>query len=776
MSSSQPALPEPRKPAAQEGQGESLPAPVPAAHRSHVVVPVEMHPDKERDGLPPGLTEPATPMTLFQALRRRWLQAIPLGLVLAVLAGGADWFLRPDKYTAYTVLQISSTEKKVLQDSRQDLPDRNNQYLKTQAALMVSKRVLRSALKQEKVRHLALIREQDDPLDWLERELKAEIIANTELIRLSLASRRHVGDLPAIVNAIQDAYMTEIVQAEQGQQVALLDDMEKIYGNSQDKLRSQRESLRRLADALKTGDSQILSIKQKNLLDEFASLKKELAGVQGRLRDAQVKMAPLRFKLQNAGQVMAAGGGGPGAPVTSLQAAIERELEADPIILKQREGIRLLEEQIAAIDRFAVNADNAHRVEKQRQLEAAQQVVERLREKRRAEVTARLRQSNEADGQLHVREVEEEMKVLKAQEEKLQGELATVNREVDRMGVNSIELELKRNEIDQAEVVLKALRLEKERLQVELQATAKRRVILQVPADEATVLSKLARIAEVLAVAFGTLFLGLFAVSFREFRARKLYTPDEVSRGLRLRVMGTLPALPNRRKGGALVARTKPAYGHRLLIESVDSVRTMLLQGRPAGGSTILMIASACSGEGKTTLAGHLAASLARAGRRTLLVDCDLRNPSLHHLFEVPKAPGMCELLSGAAAADQVVYATPVDGLYLLPAGQFCPAAGAALAQGVLRQAFDLLRTHFDFVVIDSSPVLAVPDALMIGKAADGVVLSVRPGVSQGPLVYSVYERLRDLGLPFLGTVVNGVSDRSAYSHSYHYLSKAEGE
>src|SRR5205085_3543252 len=97
---------------------------------------------------------------------------------------------------------------------------------------------------------------------------------------------------------------------------------------------------------------------------------------------------------------------------------------------------------------------------------------------------------------------------------------------------------------------------------------------------------------------------------------------------------------PTRRLSG----RTQPdaasgAAWNRLLIESIDSVRTMLLQGRPAGKSSLLLIASACSGEGKTTLAGHLAASLARAGCRTLLVDCDLRSPAPHRLFRLEHTP-----------------------------------------------------------------------------------------------------------------------------------------
>jgi receptor protein-tyrosine kinase len=121
------------------------------------------------------------------------------------------------------------------------------------------------------------------------------------------------------------------------------------------------------------------------------------------------------------------------------------------------------------------------------------------------------------------------------------------------------------------------------------------------------------------------------------------------------------------------------------------------------------------------------------------------------------------------------VHATLVERLSFLPAGQYSEGAATALAQGVLQGVFEGLRGGFDFIIIDSSPVLAVPDALMIGKGVDGVVFSIRPGVSEAPLVYAAYERLQDLGLPFVGAVVNGVAARASYASNYQYLVKAGG-
>jgi capsular exopolysaccharide synthesis family protein len=719
---------------------------------------------------PPALLQSATPLTLLQALRRCWLKALPLGLLLFCVAGGLDWALRPDKYTADALLHVASAEQKILQDTGRSEWDWGNQYRRTQVALIKSRPVLKAALKEEKVRQLPLVREQQNPVEWLQKELKVELVDQTEVLRLSLSSRTHHEDLAPIINAVQEAYMTEIVKGAQSQQLALLNDMEMIYTSSQEKLRAQRESLRRLAETLKTGDSQILSVRQKNLLDEYASLRKELAGLQARLREAQVKLATSRLKA--AAAAPPAAGAGAAALPDALDGVIEREVDADPFVQKQSEALAKKEDVVAQLDRVVADPNEPVRQQYQREVEAARRVLEQTRAARRAVVAARVRKGLEGEGVLRSREVEEEIKILEKQREALQAEAAGVGREVDRVGISSVDLELKRSEIEQAELVLKALRTEKERLQIELQATVKRRVSVLALADEATVASKLARPAEALAVAFAGMFVGLFAVSYREFRARKLYTPAQVTEGLRLRVMGALPALP--RPAEAPAAGSSGGVHDRMLVESVDSLRTMLLQGRLAGGSCLLLISSACTGEGKTMLAGQLAVSLARAGRRTLLVDCDLRKPCLHRLFSLPRTPGLCDLLCSLAREEDVVQPTEVPGLYLLPAGRFSPQAAAALAQGAVEAIFQRLRGRFDSVVVDSSPVLAVPDTLMIARSADGVVFSIRPGVSQGPLVYAAYERLRDLGLPFIGTVVNGVSSKLLYASNYYYVASAD--
>src|SRR5262249_51241559 len=148
-------------------------------------------------------------------------------------------------------------------------------------------------------------------------------------------------------------------------------------------------------------------------------------------------------------------------------------------------------------------------------------------------------------------------------------------------------------------------------------------------------------------------------------------------------------------------------------------------------GLRVVMVTSAVSGEGKTTLASHLASSLARAGRRTLLIDSDLRRPATHQLFEVAPQPGLSEVLLGEVTVGEATQATAVNGLSMMPAGQWDRDVLQALARDGIQKVFAKVKEDYEFIVVDSHPVLLANDALLIGLHADAVLLSLLRDVSQ---------------------------------------------
>jgi capsular exopolysaccharide synthesis family protein len=239
-----------------------------------------------------------------------------------------------------------------------------------------------------------------------------------------------------------------------------------------------------------------------------------------------------------------------------------------------------------------------------------------------------------------------------------------------------------------------------------------------------------------------------------------------------MKLVGSLPILPERtRRGQVRPNNARDIYWHNLLTESIDSTRTMLLHAASSESLQVVMVTSALGGEGKTLLSGHLSASLARAGFKTLLIDGDLRRPTLHKLFNLELQPGLSEVLRGEADLLGATQQTPVPGLSVIPAGHLDAQSAQAMAQGELRNLFQQLKQQYDFVIVDSAPVLPVVDSQLIGQHVDGVLFSILRDVSRLPSVYAAYEKLSMLRIRILGAVVNGARTSSYGSGYYNYTS-----
>ncbi len=258
---------------------------------------------------------------------------------------------------------------------------------------------------------------------------------------------------------------------------------------------------------------------------------------------------------------------------------------------------------------------------------------------------------------------------------------------------------------------------------------------------------------------FSLFGLAVLGIAFAEYRTRRVYSPEDVTRGLGIPMVGSLPALPPHAlrplpgPDGAYLAEQAP------LLESVDALRTVLLRAAQTDGVRVVMVTSAGGGEGKSSLAAHLAASLARGWRNTLLLEADLRNPSTEALFDLPPdAPGLSEVLRGEVTTDDAIRPTSLPRLALLSAGRADPHTLQALAQEEVGNIIGRLKADYDFVVIDVPPALPVPDAMMIGQHADAAILAVLRNVSRLPAVYAAQQRLASLDIPILGAVVIGES------------------
>jgi len=306
------------------------------------------------------------------------------------------------------------------------------------------------------------------------------------------------------------------------------------------------------------------------------------------------------------------------------------------------------------------------------------------------------------------------------------------------------------------------------------------------------------------------LLLGLVVVVLLELLDRTLKNAEEAEKLLGLPVLAVIPDLaegaggsrypeaygyggPQRRTGTGQRASARAGTGRRgtaaerksagtvpielvphskprlAVSEGYRGLRTALLLST-ADELRVVAVTSAGAGEGKTVTATNLAVVLAQLGRRVLLLDCDLRKPRLHRLFQLSNREGVVTYLTGGRDAELAVYPTEVPGLAVTPSGPAPPNPSELLSSDRMAELLAGLRTKFDFVILDTPPVLPVTDAVIVSAMTDGAVLCARAGKVLRDDAVACRDRLRRADVRVLGTVLNGF--RSAHSGAgkrYHY-------
>jgi capsular exopolysaccharide synthesis family protein len=653
------------------------------------------------------------------------------------------------KYTAFALLKVAANTPHVVFTGT-DNPGGQSEfslYQRTQAAALKNRYVLSGALKRDDVRQLRSVRDQPEPITWLEEELKVEVPDNSEIISLKM-SGTEPGEVVTLVHAVTQVYLQEVVNAERKQRSDRLAELDDIYTKAKEKLRVKRDTMRKRADETGGSDQSALTHKQLTLLTTFGELKKQHAQIRFELMRAEGRLAAYKAR----GEKLADN------PIP--ESAIKAAVETDPEVNEHRKSLIHVDDVIDKYVQAGAPRHDSSLITLRSRRESVQKKLDARFKELRPAILERLRLQGKDLHAVSLVQLQDEIAPLAAQEKTLLKEVQALEAEADKIGTSSNEMEMLRAEIKQEEPVMERIAHEWHALQVELRSPP--RVSLYQEAGLQKKDNKRQLLGTVLAPI--AVLLGVcFCVGWFEFRARRIHSADEVVTGLGMRIVGTVPVLPATPQGQLVGADGED--GSNTLLESIDAIRTVLLRDASVQATRVLMVTSASDGEGKTTLAAYLASSLARAGRRTLLLDCDLRRPACHQLFELPLQPGFSEVLLEEVDVDDAIRPTTVDDLWVIPAGQWDRAVVQALAREGVHKIFDQLREEFDFVVVDSHPVLAVTDALLIGQHTDAVVFSLLRDVSQLPQVYGAGQQLTALGIRVLGAVINGMAPEDVYRH-----------
>jgi len=262
----------------------------------------------------------------------------------------------------------------------------------------------------------------------------------------------------------------------------------------------------------------------------------------------------------------------------------------------------------------------------------------------------------------------------------------------------------------------------------------------------------------------GTLALGL--AFFLEYLDNRIKSPDELKQHLGLPFLGMVPALFDKAVENPLISNGAPQN----FSESFRAVRTNLLFSSAEDGARSVVITSTGPGEGKTAVATNLAVALAQAGQRVLLVDADMRKPRVHRVFERSQEPGLSNVLVGNAKTSEAVYTTIVPGLWVMPAGPNPPNPADLLGSKRFKDFIASLSQHFDWVMIDTPPVMAVTDSSVVAHLVTGVLFVVGSEMTSRHAAKRALDQLEQARAKFVGAVLNRVDlQHNSYYYSQYY-------
>lgn len=202
--------------------------------------------------------------------------------------------------------------------------------------------------------------------------------------------------------------------------------------------------------------------------------------------------------------------------------------------------------------------------------------------------------------------------------------------------------------------------------------------------------------------------------------------------------------------------------------ESYRSLRTNIQYSSIDKQVKTLVVTSSNAGEGKSTVSGNLAYTFFQSGKRVLIIDCDLRKPSLHRKFNVSNEVGLTDVLVGTSELNKVMKKID-DNLYLLTTGTLPPNPAEIIGSNTMENFLNECKINFDYIILDTPPILPVTDSKLLAIKADATVLVVRSEISKSKHVSQAFKELEKVNANVIGTILNDVemhSEKLYYDYS----------
>lgn len=402
----------------------------------------------------------------------------------------------------------------------------------------------------------------------------------------------------------------------------------------------------------------------------------------------------------------------------------------------------------------------------------------------RREIEAITTQIERVEGEFVANYVKTRADALKSGEKKLaalEARLAEHKTKVNTIEKDMISFRVLQRDVDSARQIFNTLLDQFNRLEVKDDINVNT-VTVESPASIPTAPSA----PNVTRILGSFLFIGLVAgcslVLLLHRMDRSVKDPAHIEAALSLPTLGAIPYLRSGKKEGLLAGFARRKQERVLLISEKDPdpvrleafrfLRTSINYSLPETGPKVLLVTSCQPAEGKSTIAANLATMFAEQGRRTLLVDADLKRPTIHKILSTRRIPGLSDLLTGQVPFEEAKAHSGFEHLDVVPAGFSSPSSLTLLESRAMETFLAEMRTRYDIVIVDSSPADGMADPMVLATRVDGIVLAVRHAKTSIESLTRVSRRMRSIGGRIVGVVYNSAdaADQIAVQHYYpHY-------
>ena len=720
-----------------------------------------------------------TPQLILMALRRWWMIALPVGILSAAVAAVVVWIQFEPEYQAAAQIQIDSKRPVIAFDTEGPSYGRDNSYVATQLNLLGSNIVLLGSsayLKQPGAKSVVqqlldgeipgwsrvetadedLIASRAlDPLsrqvflaDWLKERVGVRQAGKGSSIYSVSFMSNDAEFSQSMVNAIVQTYF-DVLKAQRGEKD---EDLLKLLREERDRRRpelvkKEADLKRRIARDMQTGAFVEMSPEAGDprlaLREQFLEAELEKAVITAELNSLKASETPDEISPDR----------------------LDLEIDKDPYVVAIGNQVRELGRIAAGLDSTAASKDNPESRRVRAQIDTLVKQLNAYREEIRPRIKSELVEAQRKERQDKLAAATARQKNNEAVLAALQEQQNKVFEDLTAGTTASLEIEREKFELELERDVL--ARIENRIIQLETESGAPPQEELWRWADKPVgALVELPYKLWLITVLPILLAPFLLAVAWERVLQR-VHSPEALEQNLNLEVMGEIARFPKKTAVISAGANGRLDDALRLFEESVDTLGTSLRLADDLRNIRVLAVTSASSHEGKTSVASQLAISISHATKeKTLLVDGDMRAPDVHRVFGINTEPGLEDVLSGNCGIDEAIVTEWSENLHILPAGKLGVNPHRLLANGSARRLFAELTQRYRYVIVDTPPVLAAGETLILCEAADATLMCAMWDVSRSDQVRRACKKLAMAGVNPTGTILNGVP-ANRYLHRY---------